>query len=148
MAFRVLSPLHRATRQITLALEEVVGELGLRADEGHALSYLASYSPCPTGDLQRVLGAPRSTLTSMVDRLCERELVERVADPDDGRVLRLQITRQGRALARRVEAAGHELEQRITTALSERDLHAFDRMMTAINDATGVTVVERKMRKG
>ena len=145
MAFTVLSPLHRATRQVTLWLEHQAAQRGLdlRADEGHALTYITAYAPCPTGDIQRVLGVSRSTLTSLLDRLCRRQLVERQPDPQDKRVLLLKPTPAGKRLAQRMVAVGQELESQVLAQISGRDQAAFTRVMTAIAAATGVTVVDR-----
>jgi DNA-binding MarR family transcriptional regulator len=43
----------------------------------------------------------KSSVTGLVDRAERRDLVERVADPDDGRAVRVRLTKEGRALAAR-----------------------------------------------
>lgn len=43
-----------------------------------------------------------STMTRVVDQLVTAELAERVADPDDRRVCRVQITRKGRNLLAKI----------------------------------------------
>jgi MarR family transcriptional regulator, lower aerobic nicotinate degradation pathway regulator len=49
--------------------------------------------------LARHLELDKSSVTGLVDRAEARGLVERVADPDDGRAVRVRLTRKGRALA-------------------------------------------------
>ncbi|HVV89803.1 MAG TPA: MarR family transcriptional regulator [Solirubrobacterales bacterium] len=49
--------------------------------------------------LARHLGLDKSSVTGLVDRAEGRGLVERVADPDDGRAVRVRLTGDGRALA-------------------------------------------------
>ncbi len=52
----------------------------------------------------------KSSVTGLVDRAEGRGLVERVADPDDGRAVRVRLTKDGRALAARGTAeVGEEL---------------------------------------
>ncbi|MBN9622400.1 MAG: MarR family transcriptional regulator [Actinobacteria bacterium] len=52
----------------------------------------------------------KSSVTGLVDRAADRGLVERVADPDDGRAVRVRLTKEGRALAARgAEQVGDEL---------------------------------------
>jgi MarR family transcriptional regulator, lower aerobic nicotinate degradation pathway regulator len=46
----------------------------------------------------------KSSVTGLVDRAERRRLVERVADPDDGRAVRVRLTRTGRALVTRAAA--------------------------------------------
>lgn len=53
----------------------------------------------------------KSSVTGLVDRAEKRGLVERVRDPDDGRAVRVKLTRGGRALVNKGAAdAGKELE--------------------------------------
>jgi DNA-binding MarR family transcriptional regulator len=51
--------------------------------------------------LARHLELDKSSVTGLVDRAERRGLVERVADPDDGRAVRVRLTKEGRALAAR-----------------------------------------------
>lgn len=51
--------------------------------------------------LARHLELDKSSVTGLVDRAERRGLVERVADPDDGRAVRVRLTKDGRALAAR-----------------------------------------------
>ncbi|HEX2642293.1 MAG TPA: MarR family transcriptional regulator, partial [Thermoanaerobaculia bacterium] len=75
MALDFLSPLHKASRQISVYLESHTRELGVSPAEGHVLTYLRSYAPTPIGDLVRVFGIKQSTFTSMLDRLEEAGFV-------------------------------------------------------------------------
>ncbi len=51
--------------------------------------------------LARHLELDKSSVTGLVDRAERRGLLERVADPDDGRAVRIRLTKEGRALAKR-----------------------------------------------
>ena len=146
MAFDILSPLHRATRQITLYLEAYIKleDIDLSTDEGHALSYIAAYGPCPTGNVQRVLGVRRSTLSSMLKRLEKRGLITRSNDPNDARILLVEVSADGAAFAKEAEKVGKQLERKIRQQLQASDLVAFDRVIAAVHAATGVTVVDHR----
>src|SRR3954447_24922878 len=96
---RLLSPIHRASRQVGLYLESRCSELGVSTPEGHLLSYLASYSPCPVGEIGRVFNLKGSTLTSMLDRLEERGLVERRPNRDDRRSFLVDLAKPGERIA-------------------------------------------------
>jgi DNA-binding MarR family transcriptional regulator len=50
-------------------------------------------------DLARHLGLDKSTISGLVDRAARRELVERTADPGDGRAVQVTLSVQGRQLA-------------------------------------------------
>ena len=60
--------------------------------------------------LARHLELDKSSVTGLVDRAERRGLLERVPDPDDGRAVRVRLTKEGRALAARgAEEVGDEL---------------------------------------
>jgi DNA-binding MarR family transcriptional regulator len=101
MPLDFLSPLHKASRQISVYLEGHTRELGVSPIEGHFLSYLRSYSPAPIGELVRVFGIKQSTFTSMLDRLEKAGLIRREMNPGDRRSFLIHITDPGRELAER-----------------------------------------------
>ena len=138
MALKYLSPLHRATRQIGIWFEERMPDVV--GTEGHLLSYLAPYGPCPVSELVRVFGLKHSTMTSVLDRLEERGLVERKSNPEDRRSLLVGLTRRGQAAAANVNAVIEELEREIDRRVAKKDLEAFRRVMEAIAEATKVEV--------
>ncbi len=68
--------------------------------------------------LARHLELDKSSVTGLVDRAERRGLVERVADPDDGRAVRVRATEEGRALAERGAAEVGEDLAAATAGLS------------------------------
>ena len=111
MPLQFLSPIHKASRQISIYLERATIELGVSAGEGHLLSYLRTYAPCPLSELERVFGHKRSTLTSMLDRLSDRALLTRHVNPDDRRSFTLELTPEGRKLAGKTSEAARGLRK-------------------------------------
>jgi DNA-binding MarR family transcriptional regulator len=59
-------------------------------------------TPVRIGELHRNVLLSQPALSRLVDRLVERGLVERQADPADGRGVRLTLTQAGRDTQRRV----------------------------------------------
>ncbi len=139
MALKFLSPIHKSTRQIELYLEGRMAKLGVSNPEGHLLSYLASYAPCPVGDLRRVFGYKGSTLTSMLDRMERRGLITRGVHPDDRRSFLVELSKDGHKTAREVNQAVRDLEQGILQHLEPDDLEGFRQVMSAIAEATGAS---------
>lgn len=142
MALRFISPVHKALRQISLYLSERMDEFEISPGEGHLLSYLYSYSPSPIGELLRVFGLKKSTLTSMLNRLVERGLVTREVNPEDRRSFLVGLTPAGSELARRVNRPVDELEEAIGKRVSDEELRGFNSVMSAIAEATAVEVRE------
>jgi DNA-binding MarR family transcriptional regulator len=141
---RYLSPIHKAVRQITLYLEPQCSELGVSPVEGHLLSYMRTYAPCPIVDVLRVFGIRPSTMTSMLERLAERGLILREPDPDDRRSVLISLTREGKTVAERIERMLRDLEKRIGAGVKTRELEGFRTVMEAVEEATGVQVREER----
>jgi DNA-binding MarR family transcriptional regulator len=142
MALDFLSPLHKASRQISVYLEPHTRELGVSPAEGHLLSYLRSYAPTPIGDLVRIFGIKQSTLTSMLDRLEEAGFVRRETNPGDRRSFLVQISPGGRELADRLNECIQTLEAEIRKRLKPRDLEGFRAVMSAMEEVTQVRLRE------
>ncbi|OGF98966.1 MAG: hypothetical protein A3F83_13085 [Candidatus Glassbacteria bacterium RIFCSPLOWO2_12_FULL_58_11] len=142
-ALKILSPIHKATRQIGLHLEQKTRRLGVSNIEGHLLTYLLSYAPCPIAELNRVFGLKRSTLTSILDRLEERRLISRTVNPADRRSWLVQIQPAGADIARRLRSVLEEFEAEIIGLLGQEDLRSFNRVMETIARVTAVELRDR-----
>ena len=132
MSLKLLSPLHKATRQIGVHLESRFSEIGVGGTEAHLLTFLGSYAPCTINQLHRVFGLKRSTLTSILDRLEERELIRRELDTHDRRSVQVVPTAVGRRVARRLSSILEVFEKEIGDSLSPRDWEGFQAVMSAI----------------
>ena len=138
MALEFLSPLHKASRQISVYLEARTRELGVSVDEGHVLTYLRSYAPTPIGELVRVFGIKQSTFTSMLDRLERAGWVRREMNPEDRRSFLIHVTDDGRDLAERLNRLLTTLEDEIRAHAAPRDVAGFHTVMTAVEEVTRV----------
>ncbi|MDB4951531.1 MAG: hypothetical protein JWM27_4180 [Gemmatimonadetes bacterium] len=143
MALEFLSPLHKASRQITLYLESRTRALGVSPGEGHLLTYLHSYAPAPVGEVVRVFGMKQSTLTSMLDRLERAGLLRREVNGSDRRSLLVHVTPAGRALAQRLNACLETLEAEIRAHLAPEEVAGFHAFARAVEKATDVRLRER-----
>jgi DNA-binding MarR family transcriptional regulator len=138
-----LSPIHKANRQISVHFEGKLESLGVSPREGHVLSYLRSYAPCPISEIVRVFGLKGSTLTSMLDRLEQRGLISRQVNPNDRRSFVIKLTRSGRRFADRIQRFVEEIEASIHSRVTSGDVTGFKTVMTAIGEATRVKLRER-----
>ena len=140
MPLRYLSPIHKAVRQITLYLEPQCAALGVSPAEGHLLSYLRTYAPCPIVEILRVFGSKPSTMTNILERLAGRGLIIRDHDPEDRRSILVSLTREGKGVAGRINRMIRDLEGRIGTHVRKHELAGFQSVMSAVENATGVQV--------
>lgn len=141
---RFLSPIHKAGRQVSVYFEEQTRDLDVSPQEGHLLGYLRAYAPCPISELARVFGLKLSTLTSMLDRLEGRDLLERSLNPDDRRSFVIRLTRSGRRLADRLQTIVEDLERMLEREVSVRDVKGFESVMRAVGAVTQVRLRDER----
>jgi len=88
-----------ATLMKRFAAEDIWGDVSMREyDVLYTLSKCAG--PLRLSELNRHVLLSQPALSRLVDRLAERGLIERCADPADGRGVRLSLTEAGRAMQR------------------------------------------------
>lgn len=131
MTLRLIPPVHRATHRIGLHIERL-GGAGVTQAEAHILAHLSETGEATIGDVHRAFAHKRSTLTSILDRLERRGLVQRVSDARDRRTFIIRLTRPGRRLARRVSAHLEALERRVLARVPARDVRAFTSVLEAL----------------
>jgi DNA-binding MarR family transcriptional regulator len=132
MTLRFIPQVHRATHRIGLHIERL-GAPGVTQPEAHILAHLAAAGDSTIADVHRAFAHKRSTLTSILDRLESRGLIERHSDARDRRTFVISLTRDGRALARRVAAHLEAFEQRVVKRASAGDLKAFQKVLEAMD---------------
>jgi DNA-binding MarR family transcriptional regulator len=135
---RYLSPLHKANRQTSVYLEGQLADLGVSAPEAHLLAYVSVYGPCAVGELVRVFGAKKPTMTSTLDRLSERKLVKRALHPRDRRSFLVSATSKGRRLGEIARERVEQLEDEIAKRVTRKDVDGFEKVIDAIDAVTGI----------
>lgn len=90
--------------------------------------------PRPMRDVAATMACDSSNLTGITDRLEERDLVRRTADPADRRVKLLVLTKDGERLRREIVSRLNQPPPGAVDALSERDLQQLDRLLRSALD--------------
>lgn len=121
------------------ACEPVWKEHGLSMREYDVLYTLAKCGvPARVGELQANVLLSQPALSRLVDRLTERRLVERTADPDDGRAVRVRLTAEGRELQLAVgRSHARSVAREVGGALTEGELHELRRIAAKLAAARG-----------
>ena len=86
-----------------------------------ALAKLAETGPCSQNQLGRLTAMDVATIKGVIDRLSARGLTETSADPDDGRRLRVSLTRPGQQLAEKVAANALAISRETLAPLDPRE---------------------------
>lgn len=125
---RLIPEVHRATHRIGIYLDS----LEISQGEGHILSQLAASGDSTIAELHRALAHRRSTLTSILDRLAERQLITRESDPNDRRSFVVRLTKKGRAIAARVLHGLSSIEERALKGVTNQQLESTVRVLRTL----------------
>lgn len=86
---RVMDAGRRNSRAAVLFHTHMAERIGLNATDTKALDLVMQSGPLTPGDLARATGLTSAAVTTLLDRLESRGLVERSPDPDDRRRVRV-----------------------------------------------------------
>lgn len=102
-----------------------------------ALVLLRRMGPLRMGNISIFLGRALSATTTVVDRLVEKELVDRVSDPNDRRVVICELTESGRQAVERFWRIGRERLDIVADTLEVEQLETVVRGLQHIHTAVG-----------
>jgi DNA-binding MarR family transcriptional regulator len=124
----------RLSRLVQAIYTEVGGHHGLTPTQAQLLSALAE-RPQRMTELATVLGLSGPSLTRLVDRVERRGLVDRCADPGDGRVVWAALTDTGRKAASDVNAEFSARLSELGSALPGAEREQFGRCLLRLVEA-------------
>jgi DNA-binding MarR family transcriptional regulator len=114
---RLISAYGRAIGILDPVRIRLYTERGLTMPQVRVLFMLAERPGASSGDLAEELKVSPPTITGMTDRLSKQGLIVRGIDPDDRRIVRLQLSEEGARLTTEVadlsKAALREVFERI-----------------------------------
>ena len=107
-------------------------DVELSPQDGRALVTLADHGPLTMTDFSDHLGVPLSTATRMVERLIEKDLAVRSRIEDDRRVVRVELSEQGRKLNGFFSEHRLAMSRSMLAPLSHGEREIFIELMTKI----------------
>jgi DNA-binding MarR family transcriptional regulator len=123
-AIAVIGRISRLEKQLATELARVFAVHGLEHWEYDVLATLrrsgAPYE-LTVGEMLESMMLASGTISHRIDRLEGRGLVERRPDPNDGRVVRVRLTRAGKALLERALVDHAANESRLLSGLTSRE---------------------------
>ncbi|GDY33244.1 MarR family winged helix-turn-helix transcriptional regulator [Gandjariella thermophila] len=131
---RELSVLFGRARSLSLLFAAEVHP-GLDAASYALLLHLVDTGPVRAAELVERTGLDKSTVSRQIARLIELDLVERVADPSDGRARIVQLTATGRDRLDQVrEHRRRRLRERLES-WSADDMRTLSGLLARLNEA-------------
>jgi DNA-binding MarR family transcriptional regulator len=104
-------------------VDRQLASIGIPAHLLALLTHVRDHAPVSPSTVASASGVPPTTLRDNIQRLVDRRLVRRVANPKDGRSYLLVLTRRGEAVTRAADPVLLEaylaLERRLTRPLAE-----------------------------
>ena len=91
--------------------------------------------PITMGDLSRILGVPFSTATRTVDWLVKNNYIQRLADPEDRRVVRIELTGAGEELFKVLNDLLLERTEQFLSNFSQHERKDLSRLLGKLVDS-------------
>ena len=124
-----------AARAVEARAEIALSEVGLSLAKLGALRHLVlAAEPLSLSHLAERHCCGKSNVTQLVDRLEADGFVARVADPDDRRTIRAEVTPRGRAAYDRASVLLAELERALDSRLGVVPRAEFARQLLALRE--------------
>ena len=135
-SWSALLALQRATHATLQVLAAELVDLDLTASEINALANLADGRGRTVSELGAAVGIRPTTLTSVLDRLERRGHISRGARPGDRRVVLIELTASGQAVAGTIRGAIAALETRALATLPATALAGFRDALDALTEVS------------
>ena len=97
------------------------------------LKHLAEGTASVT-DLASAAQVNPGAMTRLLDKLEQRGIVARVADPTDRRALRIHLTEAGLAIWQDINHCGQRVRERATRGMSDADRETLTRLLAQVRD--------------
>ena len=125
-----LSILHRA---MATTRDSFLAQFKLSRPQMELLISL-KHTPQTTSALAKEFNVSASAISQMIDQLIEKELVERVLDPNDRRVANIQLSQNGKELFEKIHEKFLEHVEKKFKPISTKDIENLVAIITKVTD--------------
>lgn len=122
----------KANRAIETVDRESIAHTGLHVTDFMILEALLHKGPMPINTIGKKVLLTSGSMTAAVNRLKDKELIERVSDPLDGRRYLLNLTRSGLQLIRSAYRKHRENLVRTFDCLDEKECDELIRLLKKV----------------
>ena len=107
---------YRMHRRVNALLRKCIGEEDITLDQYLVIRYLRMKGRSISSELADVFGVGKSSITAIIARLFDKQLIERNPDEKDRRMIYLSLTETGRKLA---ELVDERMRERLSTVMNQ-----------------------------
>jgi len=127
--------LYSASAILRRAFDQALAPRGITALQASVLAFLEEVGhPITISQLARLLVLESPSVTTMVDRLSERGLVERMGDPKDRRKTLVQLSEEGKRLTNSVREPGQQLYDQMFDVLTAEERQVLRAILRKFRD--------------
>jgi DNA-binding MarR family transcriptional regulator len=137
--------LNRLAAEVSERLSTLYAEqFGLDIPQWRVLATLSSAEPTTAQTIVASTRTHKSTISRAVQQLEDRELIERVPSPDDGRAFELQLTAKGRKLFAELKPIVLAYERKLLAQLEKDDSNALLQGIAALEASLNLGAEDTK----
>ncbi len=121
-----------ALRSVEHVYGQAVAPLGLAVLEWYILRALYEHDGQHASELAHALGRLPTSFTPILDKLEQKELIERRPDPADRRAIHIYLTAKGRYLRNDVLTTAKDTDARIQDIVNPKEWMAFQHILARL----------------
>ena len=129
---RLIFLLNVAQRRLQRFIAAQAREGGVTSAQSGLLFVLGRRDGALLGEAGAALDLGMPGISGLAERMVEAGLIEKRADPEDGRAWRLWLTAAGRKALARTKAGVAELNARLTQGFSDAEIEIVSRWLTSV----------------
>lgn len=116
-------------KEITEAFGRRLKKFGITRIQWIALYYLRKNPEITQRQLSRLMFVKDSSVGRLLDRLERDNMIIRIRNTKDRRIINLELTKEGMEKIDALEVEGHEFNNTLTKGLSDEELMVFEKVM-------------------
>jgi len=129
---RLIFLLNVAQRRVQRHVTSLTKDGGVTSAQSGLLFVLGRRDGALMGEAGAALDLGMPGISGLAERMVEAGLIEKRADPDDGRASRLWLTAAGRKALARSKAGAAELNRQLMDGFTEAEIDIVSRWLTSV----------------
>ncbi|WP_047979839.1 MarR family winged helix-turn-helix transcriptional regulator [Ornithinibacillus contaminans] len=121
---RYQAGMNQVYRRVNILLKEKIHS-DITTDQFATLQYIFKNKKCTSTDIANEFGIGKSAVTAQINRLFDKQLIERERDENDRRVIYLHVTEQGIDFVQYTEKALFKELGRYLTNFDKEEIFTF-----------------------
>jgi len=136
MIDRILGQVEGAFRELLPRAHQELLDLDLTTPQLKVVLLLYLNGSAKMSELASSLGVTLATATGVIDRLVDRDVVERENSREDRRVVVCRLSKKGQELTDRLYTSGRERARQLLQGLDEDKLSKLDEALASLSGAS------------